>query len=70
MENVRSINPETLTINELYTLAKLVQSEQGIEVLKYAHYEPYLYRFLASNYVDCEEQYFSTGILCNLYYMS
>lgn len=52
------------------SLAKLSQTEAGIDIINQANYSEHLNKYLCSEYVDTEDQLYATYTLCNLSYKS
>lgn len=64
------LKKQHLDSNELRSLARLSQTEMGIDIINQASYGDHLLQYLTSEYVDTEEQLYASYTLCNLSYKS
>lgn len=54
----------------MHKVAQLVQTEAGIRLIQKAQYEQHLMKYLREEWTKTDQQFYSTYILCNIYYIS
>ena len=69
-EEPQYLKKSELNKHELHCLAKLSQTERGIDIINQANYGEHLLKYLSSQFVDTDEQLYATYALCNLSFKS